>query len=119
MLDRQIYCGIERIRRDGRVSPFGRPDDALALHRAGRSPAAWGLIPKAMARGEVAALADLDPAGAVDALQKLCHDLLACRVGAAPRYFAAADLPQPERDALAILMGQLADVRKIKARERG
>ncbi len=71
----------------------GRPDDALALHRAGRSPQAWGLIPQAMARGEVAALAELEPAQAVDALQKLCHDLLACRVGAAPRYFAAADLP--------------------------
>ena len=71
----------------------GRPDDALALHRAGRSPQAWGLIPQAMARGEVAALAELEPAQAVDALQKLCHDLLASRVGAAPRYFAAADLP--------------------------
>ena len=71
----------------------GRPDDALALHRAGRSPQAWALIPQAMARGEVAALAELEPAQAVDALQKLCHDLLACRVGAAPRYFAAADLP--------------------------
>ena len=72
----------------------GRPDDALALHRAGRSPQAWALIPRAMARGEVAALADLEPAQVVDALQKLCHDLLASRVGAQPRYFAAADLPQ-------------------------
>ena len=35
------------------------------------------------------------------------------------RHFDTADLPQPERDALTILMGQLADVRKIKARERG
>lgn len=35
------------------------------------------------------------------------------------RHFDTADLPQAERDALAILMGQLADVRKIKARERG
>lgn len=73
----------------------GRPDDALALARAGRSPQAWALIPKAMARGDVSALADLDPAAAVDALQKLCHDLLLRSVGAAPRYFAAADLPAP------------------------
>ncbi|WP_367068641.1 DNA polymerase III subunit delta' [Oryzisolibacter sp. LB2S] len=71
----------------------GRPDDALALSRAGRSPQAWAMLPKAMARGDVSALADLDPPAAVDALQKLCHDLLAQRVGAAPRYFAAADLP--------------------------
>jgi len=72
----------------------GRPDDALALARAGRSPQAWALIPKAMARGDVSALADLAPAAAVDALQKLCHDLLLRSVGAEPRYFAAADLPQ-------------------------
>jgi DNA polymerase-3 subunit delta' len=73
----------------------GRPDDALALARSGRSPQAWALIPKAVARGDVSALADLDPPQAVDALQKLCHDLLALRVGAAPRYFAQADLPAP------------------------
>lgn len=73
----------------------GRPDDALALARAGRSPQAWALLPKAVARGDVSALADLEPAQAVDALQKLCHDLLAHRVGAPPRYFAAADLPAP------------------------
>jgi len=71
----------------------GRPQDALALAEAGRSPAAWALLPKAMARGDVSALADWAPAQAVEALQKLCHDLLASASGAAPRYFAAADLP--------------------------
>lgn len=73
----------------------GRPDDALALARAGRSPQAWGQIPKAVARGDVSALAGLEPAQAVDALQKLCHDLLVQRMGAQPRYFAPADLPAP------------------------
>ncbi|GAA6119672.1 DNA polymerase III subunit delta' [Acidovorax sp. FG27] len=73
----------------------GRPDDALAMARAGRSPDAWARLPKAMARGDATALADWSPAQAVDALQKLCHDLLAHRVGAAPRYFDAADLPAP------------------------
>lgn len=73
----------------------GRPDDALALARAGRSPQAWAQLPKAVARGDVSALADMAPAEAVDALQKLCHDLLARRVGAPPRYFAEADLPEP------------------------
>jgi DNA polymerase-3 subunit delta' len=33
------------------------------------------------------------PAQAVDALQKLCHDLLAVKAGAAPRFFDAAGLP--------------------------
>ena len=71
----------------------GRPDDALALARAGRSPQTWALLPKAVARGDVSALAGLEPAQAVDALQKLCHDLLAHAVGAAPRYFSVPDLP--------------------------
>ena len=73
----------------------GRAQDALAQAQAGRSPAAWAQLPKALARGEVAALADLTPAQAIEALQKLCHDLQASACGAAPRYFAAADLPPP------------------------
>jgi len=72
----------------------GRPDDALALAQSGRSPQAWASLPQAMARGEVAALGDWTPAQAITALQKLCHDLLAASVGAAPRYFAPADLPR-------------------------
>ncbi|WP_187322937.1 DNA polymerase III subunit delta' [Paracidovorax avenae] len=73
----------------------GRPEDALAFAQGGRSPQAWSQIPRAVARGDATALSDLSPADAVDALQKLCHDLLARRVGAAPRYFAEADLPSP------------------------
>ena len=46
-----------------------------------------------MARGDVSALSDWAPAQAVDALQKLCHDVLAVRMGAAPRFFNAGDLP--------------------------
>ncbi len=72
----------------------GRPEDALALARAGRSPQAWALFPKAVARGDVSALADLAPAQAIEALQKLCHDLLSVQAGARPRYFALADLPE-------------------------
>ncbi len=73
----------------------GRPDDALALARSGRSPQAWALLPQAVARGDATALGDWSPAQVIDALQKLCHDLLAASVGAAPRYFAPADLPKP------------------------
>ncbi|GKT24799.1 DNA polymerase III subunit delta' [Acidovorax sp. SUPP3334] len=71
----------------------GRPDDALQWARSGRSPQSWSQLPRAMARGDVTALSDASPAQAVDALQKLCHDLMASRVGAPPRYFASADLP--------------------------
>ena len=73
----------------------GRAQDALAQAQAGRSPAAWAQLPKALARGEVAALADYTPAQAINTLQKLCHDLQASACGAAPRYFATADLPPP------------------------
>jgi DNA polymerase III subunit delta' len=73
----------------------GRPEHALALAQAGRDPKSWGLLPKAVARGDGSALADCSPAEAVDALLKLCHDLLVVRAGAAPRFFQAADLPPP------------------------
>lgn len=71
----------------------GRPDDALAFVQSGRDPKSWALLPRAMARGDAGALAGLTPAQAVDALQKLCHDLLAVKAGAAPRFFEAAELP--------------------------
>ena len=72
----------------------GRPEDAVALARSGRSPAAWAALPQAMAKGDTTALGDWSPAQVIDALQKLCHDLLAASVGAAPRYFAREDLPK-------------------------
>ena len=73
----------------------GRPDDARVLARSGRGAQSWAALPQAIARGDVAALGDWAPAQVIDALQKLCHDLLAASVGAAPRYFASGDLPKP------------------------
>lgn len=64
----------------------GRPSDALRLAATGQSPKAWSLLPKAMLRGEVGALADHAPAQAISALQKLCHDLMTVDTGAAPRF---------------------------------
>jgi DNA polymerase-3 subunit delta' len=52
----------------------------------------WQAFPESMLRGDVSALADWPPATAVDALQKLCHDLWAVRMGAAPRFFTLHDL---------------------------
>ncbi|MDH4448721.1 MAG: DNA polymerase III subunit delta' [Acidovorax sp.] len=72
----------------------GRPDDALALARSGRSPAAWAALPQAVAKGDVTAFGDWAPHQVIDALQKLCHDLMAASVGAPVRYFAPADLPK-------------------------
>ncbi len=73
----------------------GRPDEALALAQAGRDARQWSQLPKALARGDVAALGDCTPAQAIDVLQKVCHDLLAVRAEAAPRFFERADLPAP------------------------
>jgi DNA polymerase-3 subunit delta' len=73
----------------------GRPEDALAMHRAGIDARQWSALPKAIARGDVSLMGDWSPARAVDGLLKLCHDLMAVRAGAAPRFFQAADLPRP------------------------
>ena len=78
----------------------GRPADALSWVQntePGDAARHWQALPKAMARGEVAALADWPPAQALDALQKLCHDMWAVRVGAAPRFFNACALPAHDR----------------------
>ncbi|MEH3085804.1 MAG: DNA polymerase III subunit delta' [Xylophilus ampelinus] len=71
----------------------GRPEDALALARSGRSPAAWSRLPRALAQGDGSGLAGWPADEVVESLQKLCHDLMARAADAPPRYFAAADLP--------------------------
>ena len=74
----------------------GRPADALGWVRSGQAAAIaqnWQALPKAMAKGDFSALSDFLPAQAVDALQKLCHDVMAVRAGAGPRFFNASDLP--------------------------
>ncbi len=71
-----------------------RPTEALALAQGKDSARRWALLPHALARGEVSVLADVPLPEAVARLQKLCHDLMALQVGAAPRFFAPADLPQ-------------------------
>lgn len=70
----------------------GRPDEALRMAQAGRTARGWAGLPAAMVRGEVTAVSDWSPADLIDALQKLCHDLVSVGQGAAPRFFAAADL---------------------------
>ena len=73
----------------------GRPQDALRAARSAASMPRPGARCPARARGDVggACAAGRLPR-AVDALQKLCHDLLASPCGAAPRFFPARDLPR-------------------------
>ena len=71
----------------------GRPGDALRMSGDAGKTAAWSQLPRQIAKGDVAALGAFAPADAVEALQKICHDLMAIASGAAPRYFSGADLP--------------------------
>ena len=71
----------------------GRPEDALQLSQSGMDAQRWRQLPKALARGDGTGLGDWAPARAVDALQRLCHDLMAVGAGAQPRFFDASDLP--------------------------
>ena len=75
----------------------GRPQQALAWAAAGLTDAAWQAIPKRVARGEVAALADWAPPRAIDALQRVCHDLVRRVHGQPGQFFAAASLPSLKR----------------------
>lgn len=71
----------------------GRPGDALRMSADAGKAAAWSQLPRQLAKGDVAALAAFAPADAVEALQKICHDLMAIASGAGPRYFSGGDLP--------------------------
>lgn len=73
----------------------GRPEDAMAFAGSGRDPNAWSALPKAMARGDVAFVKDWTAPQIIDALLKLCHDLMAHQSGATPRFFNASDLCGP------------------------
>jgi len=67
----------------------GRPADALHM-----APIAnvWPLLPKAVQRGDVGVFKDWGAAQTVDALQKLCHDQMALKAQAQPRFFDTVDL---------------------------
>ncbi|WP_300712873.1 DNA polymerase III subunit delta' [Limnohabitans sp.] len=74
-------------------SAGGRPTDVLRQAESGLSPDWWAALPKAMLQGDARHLADLSPAQAIDALQKLCHDLVLRQAGADPRFFEVSQLP--------------------------
>lgn len=69
----------------------GRPQDALQFAAVSEL---WPRLPRAVESGDVSIFKDWTPAQTVDALHKLCHDLLAQRSAASPRFFEAVDLPK-------------------------
>jgi DNA polymerase III subunit delta' len=71
----------------------GQPLDALDWVREGLDATLWTKLPSIVQRGEAAALAGWSIVRVVDALQKLCHDVLSGSVGAAPRFFPSGVIP--------------------------
>ena len=71
----------------------GRPLLALEYAQTGRDGAMWSRFPRAMALGDVAFVKDWSASMLVDALQKLCHDLLVRCASGEARFFTSADLP--------------------------
>ena len=67
----------------------GQPLDALEWVREGLDAKLWARLPAIVAQGDASSLAGWPIVRVVDALQKLCHDVLSVSVGAAPRFFPA------------------------------
>ena len=83
-------------------SAGGRPSDVLRQAETGLSPDWWAALPKAMLQGDARHLSDLSPAQAIDALQKLCHDLVLVQSGATPRFFETPQLPASRAPLMAL-----------------
>lgn len=96
----------------------GRPEDAMRLATLVGEPARWRGFPRAMQRGELEGVAEWSPPQLIDALYRLCHDLMSQRLGAAPRYFDVADLPPFKATALGqAALGPLRDWQRELAQE--
>jgi len=65
----------------------GQPQQALDLAERGIDAAAWLALPRRIAAGDATALQGWGLPGAIDALQKICHDAAAMACGGVPRYF--------------------------------
>lgn len=89
----------------------GSPLEALErAQQFGIGAAAWSTLPAAVLAGRASAVSGWPLPVLVDALHKLCHDLLCVAVGAAPRYFPRKSLPAAAGD-----LGRLADCAKSLA----
>jgi DNA polymerase-3 subunit delta' len=88
-----------------------RPLDALAMAAGGVDAARWAALPAAVLARQPAALAGWSLPRVLDALQKMCHDGLALRVGAPARFFPSQALPAPaSTSALVVWSRELAQL---------
>ncbi|TAF82501.1 MAG: DNA polymerase III subunit delta' [Curvibacter sp.] len=70
----------------------GRPDDAMAIWKAGGALEDWPRIPAALKNGDLSVWKDWSVGIQIDAAHKLCHDLMALHVDAEPRFFHRSSL---------------------------
>ena len=75
----------------------GRPQQALDWYETGLRANHWTALPQQVQQGNAAALSDWPQPRAIDALQRLCHDLLRRAHGANPVFFPAQSLPTPRQ----------------------
>jgi DNA polymerase III subunit delta' len=78
----------------------GQAQAARALHEEGISGAAWSQVPDAARRGHAATLGAWPVPRVVEALHKLCHDLMSLHAGGMPRFYSATALAPAARPAL-------------------
>lgn len=72
----------------------GRPMAAWRMEQEGQGADFWRRLPKAVVHGEVGLFSGLAAPLLVDALQKLCHDLMRVAAGGGPRFLDAESLPK-------------------------
>jgi DNA polymerase-3 subunit delta' len=99
----------------------GQVLEAMAMANDGIDSDAWERLPAAVRRGLAAPLADWPLVRLIDALQKLCHDLMCLRAGAAPRFFSSAVLtpllpPNSTQGSAWAALGQWAQELTLAAR---
>jgi len=70
----------------------GRPDDAIAMWKAGGTLDDWPRIPVALKNGDLSVWKDWPVSLQIDAAHKLCHDLMSLHVDAEPRFFHRASM---------------------------
>jgi DNA polymerase-3 subunit delta' len=78
----------------------GQPQGALGLQEQGISGAQWQSVPGVVRRGHAAAVTAWSLPCVIDALQKLCLDLMALHLGASARFFSASALAPALRPAI-------------------
>ncbi len=91
----QYAPGASPTERETALQASGnRPFDAAKIIATGVHTA-WAQLPLALQKGRVDVASGFTGAQLLDAQHKLCHDLWAIKLGAAPRYFEAQHLPKP------------------------